>query len=209
VVEVSSTTPPVPVFGAGAAEVVGASEVVVVDVVGEALNSPPLSPAQADTESTTRAAKALRRIQNCIGLPITFVNTVRNPNPEEMIPAHRSDIVHNSVSLVGAVFASPDKGEMHAFGNESVLSGHRGQNGSKFLERYVHRGSTLLTDQVLVIGRFREMVDPGAVTQMNVVEVAEFLQDVEGSIDGRLVDSHPGAIPSPSQDVCSAHVFFV
>lgn len=102
VVDPSSTVPPAPVAGAGASEV--AVEFV---VVGGAVGSAPLSPAQAETDSTRTAARTLRRTRNCIGLPIACYNTVRNNHPEEMITVHRSDNVHNSLSARAQVWQVP------------------------------------------------------------------------------------------------------
>jgi hypothetical protein len=111
--------------------------------------------------------------------------------------------------LPGAILAGSDEGEMDALGHESVSSGNRVQDRGKFFEGDIHRCTAPLAHQMLMIGFFGKMVYPGAVTQMNVVEVAEFLQDVECSIHGRLVDPNPGPRPGSFEYVRGAHVFLM
>lgn len=73
---------------------------------------------------------------------------------------------------------------MHAFGDKTISGGDRGQHRSEFFERYIHRCATVVTNQMLMIRCLREVVDPGAVTQVDVMEIAEFLQYIKRAIDG-------------------------
>ena len=62
---------------------------------------------------------------------------------------------------------------------------------------------------MLVIRFFGKVVNPGTVSKVNVVQVAQVLQHIEGPIDRRLVDPHPGLPADSFQDIEGAHVLFV
>ena len=73
---------------------------------------------------------------------------------------------------------------MHTLGYETVSGGDRCQNRSQFFQGYFHRCPTVFADQMLMIRLFGEVVHAGAVSEMNMMQVAELLKHIEGPIDG-------------------------
>jgi hypothetical protein len=61
----------------------------------------------------------------------------------------------------------------------------------EFIDRQIHGAPALLADDVMVLAEVDQMDDPGAVTEVNMTEVAGVLEHVDGAIDGGRI--YPGA----------------
>lgn len=77
---------------------------------------------------------------------------------------------------------------MDPIGDEAVFGGDIGEEGFQLVEREVDRLSTGLAHE-MVMARFAAQVKhAGPVSEMNVVEESEVLQNIDGAIDRGLVD---------------------
>lgn len=97
---------------------------------------------------------------------------------------------------------------MNTLGHKTVSGSHRRQNGSEFFEGDLHRCPAMLADKMLVIRLLREVVHTGAVAEMYVMQMAQFLQYIECAVYGRLVDPDPSLPAGPIENVGRLHVLF-
>lgn len=72
---------------------------------------------------------------------------------------------------------------MDRTGHEPVRPQH-GREVVEFADRQIHGAPALLADDVMVLAEVDQVNDPGAVTEVNVTEVAGVLEDVDRAVDG-------------------------
>lgn len=97
---------------------------------------------------------------------------------------------------------------MHTVDDEAMLPRHPLQQGRELVERHVNDATTVLTDEVMMLGHHRKMDHPRGMTRVDVVEVAALFQGVERSVHRRLVDPASGELLSLGLDVARAEMRF-
>jgi len=109
-----------------------------------------------------------------------------------------------------ALMAGPDDGEMRTMNaRERVAKGKSLEGFGDLIDGDVDRLATVLADEVLMIDLRAEVDDRRTVTEMDMVENAESLENVDGSVDRRLVDVDGRALLGPPPNLRSIEMLTV